>query len=302
MKKAEQDSRRAPIVASAVALVLVAIKLSVGWYAGAMVVIASAVDSGLDFLISLFNWFAIHNARKPSDELFNYGRGKIKAVASLMEGLFIALSALFILLSAGYKLYQGIPVTHTVAAVWVMAISAVITGLLVIYLGQVARKTGDMVVKADALHYRVDVLTNLGVLLALFLIQITGAHWIDPIISMVIAIYILIAAKSLIKDGLLMLLDRALDDELTARIETILKTAETRVTGFHLFRSRQADNHYFVEYHLVFDAQITLEDAHRASDRIEKQIKALEPERSWVINCHMDPYDDRRKDLKDLAL
>ncbi len=75
----------APLVAGATALVLVAVKLGVGVYAGAMVLIASAVDSGLDFLVSLFNAYAVRGAEKPRDARYNYGRGKLEGLAAFLE-------------------------------------------------------------------------------------------------------------------------------------------------------------------------------------------------------------------------
>ena len=44
--------------------------------------------------------------------------------------------------------------------------------------------------------------------------------------------------------------------------------------------------------HLVFSPGISLIKAHHAGDRIEEKIKDLIDDEEWVINAHLDPYDD----------
>lgn len=69
-----------------------------------MVLIASAIDSLLDLIVSVFNLFALKEAEKPADKDHNYGHGKIEAIAALIEGLFIGISGLYIIFSSIQKL------------------------------------------------------------------------------------------------------------------------------------------------------------------------------------------------------
>lgn len=148
-----------------------------------------------------------------------------------------------------------------------------------------------MVIKADALHYKTDVYTNVAVLVSLVLVNLTGYEIVDAIVGGCIALFIIYSAFELIKDGVLILLDRAVDDEIVKGIENIIRTTQ-KVNTYHLLKTREAGSQTFVEVHLVFDCLITLMDAHRTSDKIEEQIKKLDEKRDWVINIHMDPYDD----------
>ena len=289
-----QHIRNATVLASATALVLVILKVVVGAATGTMTLIASAVDSGLDFLISLFNNYAVRNAQKPEDELFNYGRGKIEGLASVFEGVIIAISGVFIIIGACDKLLDGSVIEQTRPAIIVMIISILLTGLLVFHLNKVARTTGNLVIKTDAVHYKMDLWTNLAILAALFLIAQTGWYWLDGAFSILIALMILKATYGLIKDGILMLMDRALDASLINRIEAII-THDKRVNGFHMLRTRHSAGVNFVDMHLVFDKNISLWNAHLISEQIENHIRELEDQR-WVINCHLDPVDDSKKD------
>ena len=148
-----------------------------------------------------------------------------------------------------------------------------------------------MVIKADALHYKTDVFSNVAVLSSLLLVTFTGYEIIDVFVGGGIAIYIIYSAYELIHDGVLVLLDRSVDEEIVSKIEDIIKEKD-KVNTYHLLKTREAGHQTFVEVHLVFNCLITLMEAHKASDSIENKIIKLDNKRDWIINIHMDPYDD----------
>ncbi len=153
-----------------------------------------------------------------------------------------------------------------------------------------------MVIKADALHYKTDVLSNLAVLCSLILVHFTSIEIFDVIIGVIIAFYIIYSAFSIIKKGVLVLLDASIDDDLVLKIEDILKN-NTNLSNFHLLKTREAANRTFVEVHIVFNTQqITLMEAHKICDNIEDRIKLIDKDRNWIVNIHLDPYDDYLKD------
>ena len=88
--------KKATIVSSATATLLIVIKLFIGLLSGSVAVLASAIDSVLDLIVSAFNYFAIAKAEQPANQTFNYGKGKIEALAAVIEGTIICMSGLFI--------------------------------------------------------------------------------------------------------------------------------------------------------------------------------------------------------------
>jgi len=283
--------KKATIVSSSVAFLLTIIKLTIGILSGSVAVLASAIDSVLDLFVSVFNYFAITNSEKPADEQFNYGRGKIEALASVIEGTIITLSGLFLFYVAIHKYLTGEISQYAQISIAVMIISLIITTALVIYLNSVAKQTNNMVIKADALHYKTDIWANMAVLLSLLLVYLTNNEIFDVIIGGLIAIYIIYSAYELIKDGVLVLLDSSLDEDIKNDIEKIIQN-EKEVNDYHWLKTRTAGSNNFVDVHLVFDCIITLMAAHRVSDNIEEKIKNLDKSKKWIINIHLDPYDD----------
>jgi len=302
MKKSSPPSspaHRATLTASLAALALTAIKLSVGLATGSVVVLASAVDSLLDFLVSSFNAYAVHSSERPSDDVYNYGRGKMEGVASLLEGLFILASALYILREAIHKFISPTSLTsvNLVYAMSAMAISLLITFFLVAYLRKLSKQSSSLIIKADTAHYEVDLLSNGGILFALVLIRFTNWNWLDPVIAVGISLFVAKAALPLLKQGLQMLLDRSLDENLVQKIRQLAESHSDKVNGLHELKTRRAGDTNFVEFHLVFDEDIKLREAHHIADEIEMQIRKLESSR-WIVNIHLDPVDDSHRDHK----
>jgi ferrous-iron efflux pump FieF len=65
----------------------------------------------------------------------------------------------------------------------------------------------------------------------------------------------------------------------------------------HELKTRRSGDTNLVEFHLVFDEDIRLREAHHIADEIEMRVRALE-HTHWIINVHLDPVDDSWRDQK----
>lgn len=290
--------KKATLVSSAIALILVIMKMAVGFISGSVAILASAIDSLLDMVISAFNYFALHNAEKEPDERFNFGRRKLEPLAALIEGTIITFSALYILYQAINKLIEGTPIEHMETSIGVMVASLIITSGLVLFLNHVSSKTGNMVIAADALHYKTDLFSTAAVLLSLLVIAYTDYTFIDPILGIGIGIYMIYSAYPIIREGIMMLLDAALDNESVEKIHTILDR-EKDLNSYHDLRTRQSGSDIYISVHLVFSVSTSLLDAHLVGDRVAAALRALFPENTVLTLIHLDPYDDSNKTLHD---
>lgn len=283
--------KRATVVASSVATLLTIVKFTIGVASGSVAVLASAIDSLLDTLISIFNFFAIKKSEEKADENFQYGKGKVQAIAGVIEGTIITISGLYIIYVAIDKYLNGRETTLLSPAIWVMILSIVITFGLVRYLLKVAKDTDNLVIKSDALHYQTDLWSNGVILLALVIVHYTGWEVVDAVFGLGIGLYIIYSAYEIIQEGVLILLDRALEKDLVIKIEKII-ASHKEVNGFHWLKTRTDGSRNFIEFHLVLQPNMYLIEAHRISDEIEEEIMALEPHKPWIITPHYDPFDD----------
>jgi len=242
-------------------------------------------------VISLFNFFAIKKSEEKANDDYQYGKGKIQAIAAVIEGTVITISGLYIIYVAIEKLIAGSETKLLTPSIIAMLFSIVVTYLLVIYLMRIAKETGSIVIKADALHYKTDLWSNAAVLLSLGLVYFTDIHSIDAIFGLGIGVYIIYSAYEIIAEGIAILLDRALDGEIVAQIGEIISN-HPEVTSYHWLKTRTDGSLNFVEFHMVLRPNMLLLEAHRIADEVEDSIMALESHKKWVITPHFDPYDD----------
>ena len=283
--------KKATLISSSTAALLVTIKMIVGIMSGSIAILASAIDSFLDLLVSIFNYFALHQSEKKADAQFNFGRGKLEAIAAVMEGTIISISGVFILYNAIDKLLHPKAIAHMDLSLIVMGISIVITAALVLFLINIAKKTNNLVIRADALHYQTDLYTNGAVLIALGVIHFTDFEMIDPILGIAIAIFMVYSAYPIVKEGILMLMDIALDEDEIEKIQDYLLLVDNINSSHHL-TTRRSGSDIFITVHVVFNISISLYDAHRISDNIEEGLQGIFKHERVHSIIHMDPYDD----------
>jgi cation diffusion facilitator family transporter len=284
-----------------VALFLALIKFSVWIISGSVSLLSSAIDSLLDSLVSIFNYFAIKFALEPADEEHPYWHWKIEWIAATIEWTVIILSWLYIIYAWVNKVLDPEPIVYINWTIIVILISIIATGGLVYFLNYVYKITNNLVIKGDSLHYKMDLFTNVAILCVLgVLFFFPALSFIDWIVWILIWLYIIYEAYSLIKQGIDLLLDKVLEEHEDVKKIIDKYLENNRFDSYHCFKTRAWWSHdKFVEFHFVMNPKTTILESHKLWDEIEKEIKKLDINSYWYIVWHADPYDDfLRNDCK----
>ncbi|WP_300381820.1 cation diffusion facilitator family transporter, partial [uncultured Alcanivorax sp.] len=189
------------------ALLLIAAKTVAWLMTGSVSLLASLVDSVMDSLASLINFFAIRYSLVPADEEHRFGHGKAEALAGLGQAIFIAGSSLFLIQQSVFKLMDPQPIEQNAVGVAVMVFSILLTFGLLLIQKFVVRETGSTAIEADSLHYLSDLSVNAGIILVLVVSQY-GFLWLDGAMGLVIALFILYSAWSIAGESIQLLLAR----------------------------------------------------------------------------------------------
>ena len=269
-----------------VALVLIAAKLAVWLITDSVALLSSLIDSTLDAGASLVNLLAVAHALTPADREHRFGHGKAEPLAGLAQAAFIAGSSIFLLFEAGHRILTPRLVQHGDLGIAVMVLSITATLGLVAFQRFVVRRTGSLAISADSLHYKGDLLANLGVIMALVLSTRFGWHYADPILAIVVALYLIQGAWRISRLSLDQLMDRELPDEQRQQIREIAMS-HTEVRNVHEMRTRASGLQTFIQMHLELDGSMALHRAHDIADAVELQIMQEFPGAEVII--HQDP-------------
>jgi len=278
--------RWATLASVSVACVLILAKLVAALMTGSVSMLSSLVDSLLDAFTSAVNLFAVRHALQPADREHRFGHGKAEPLAGLVQAAFIAGSGVFIVVEAVQRLSQGHVIENSNVGIGVMVVSIIVTLGLVIFQNIVVRRTQSTAISADALHYRMDLMINGSVIVALVASSKFGIAWMDSAVAIAIAAYIAISSWSVARRSLDLLMDREFPEEERTRIkEIVLSHPEAR--GLHDLRTRSSGVQPFVQFHLELDPHLSLVRAHELADEVEAMIIAEFKGAEVII--HQDP-------------
>jgi len=264
---------------------LIIIKLAVGLLSGSVSILSEAIHSSMDLIAALIAFFSVRVSDNPPDPEHPYGHGKIENISGVIEALLIFAAAGWIIIEAVKKLTGGPIVLESVGlGTLVMVIAAIINTLVSTRLYKVARDTNSVALEADALHLRTDVYTSLGVAAGLGLIILTGLKWLDPIVAIMVAVFIIFESFQLLRRAFSPLLDAAWR---LSEVKDLERTLEQMKVNFHELRTRVAGNYRFIDLHIEIPEHVSVGDAHKYCDEIEDELKKRYNNLS--ITIHVEP-------------
>lgn len=265
--------RRAAQASVSVSLFLVAIKTFAYFASHSVALLASLADSALDLFTAGLNLFAIHEALAPADKEHRFGHGKAEPLAGLAQGAFITASAMFLVIQAVQRLLNPQPIDHGLEALLVMLVSIAMAIGLILYERSVIKRTGSLAVSADQTHYLGDLVTNVGVVIAILLATVLGWQSADPIIALFVAAVLVGSAWLVFRKCLDQLMDHELPDADREKIVSIVR-AHPQVKNLHDLKTRAAGLYTFIQCHIELDPDMPLAEAHAVSDEVEHDLCA----------------------------
>lgn len=279
------------------AAILIFAKLTAWMLTGSISVLASLVDSLMDIIASIINLFAVRYSLQPADAEHRFGHGKAEPLAGLAQAAFITGSAVFLILHAVERLRFPHELQDTGIGIAVMVLAIGLTLGLLLIQRYVIKRTASTAIRADALHYGTDLLTNLSIIFALILASF-GWIWADAVFAVAVAIYIFYSALRIGYEAFQQLMDRELPAEVHEQILSIARQ-NPAVLGAHGLRTRQSGQAKFIQLHLELDDNLSLFDAHAIGDQVEHNILAILPEAEIII--HQDPASLKDRPRRNLT-
>jgi ferrous-iron efflux pump FieF len=285
---------RATYASVAISVVLIVIKFVAWIVTGSVAILSSLVDSMLDVVASTVNLFAVRHAVEPADREHRFGHGKAEPLAALAQSAFLAGGALLLTFQAVSRMIDPAPVSRAMIGIVVIVIATLLDGLLVLYQRYVVAKTASLAIGADELHFRSDMIVNVGVLAALIIDLKVDMPILDAAFGGAIGLWIIYGSVRLLLQSLSQLMDHELPDEERARIRQIVEQVAD-VAAIHDLRTRIAGPTAFIQLHLELDGAMTLTRAHEIADVVEHRMRDAYPHAEIIVHQEPAGLDDPRQ-------
>ncbi len=287
--------KQAAAASISVGLLLIAIKGYAYYTTQSVSLLASLMDSFFDTFASAITVASVLHAATPADAQHRFGHGKMEALSALAQAVFVFVTACFLLFEAAQRLIKPVVIENPTIGIAVTAISIALTLALVTFQRRVIARTQSVAISADHLHYKGDLLMNLGVIAALVITAYSGFAAIDALFALGIALHLLAGVWSIVRQSVDILMDKELP--LATRKDILaLINRHPKAVDVHDLRTRSTGERIFIEFHLELDGGMSLKAAHAVTEEIEKMIFDAYPASEVIIHQEPAGLDDHRID------
>jgi divalent metal cation (Fe/Co/Zn/Cd) transporter len=170
-------------------------------------------------------------------------------------------------------------------ALGVMAVSIVVNIWRARALSQVAHKYSSQALEADALHFSTDIYSSLAVIAGLASVRWLHFRLGDPLVALVVAILVAVAAVRLTARAVNDLMDIAPGSVVEQVRQSITETRD--IHSYDQLRIRHSGNRTFIDVTIRVDPRLPLTRAHEVTRNLEQAIAQRLPDADVVI--HVEP-------------
>ncbi len=271
----------------AIYIVVFALKLTVFFVSGVMVLLAEALHTLSDIIISIFLLAASVWSRKAPDTLHIFGHGRAQNAAALVAAtLFISVTSLRLYEEAIPRLWHEAAGDHRNLhlVLGVIIVSMLLAGAPLLQL--LRSRARGAAAKAQLMELVNDQLGLVAALLGTLFVM--GGHpTADPIAAIVVATIIALNAIGLIRENWSFLMGRSPDPEVLGEIERRARSVDG-VLGVHGLRAELVgQDTIYAGLHIVVKRGLAIEQADRIAEEVIRRLRDGNPRCESVI--HMDP-------------
>ncbi|RTI17248.1 cation diffusion facilitator family transporter [Thermus scotoductus] len=287
-------AERAARLSLLVALWVLGLKSLAYLLTGSVALLSDVLESTVNVAATLLALFAIRFAQRPPDETHPFGHSKAEYFSAVLEGVLVVLAAFLIAKESIPRLLHPRPLGDLGPGLLVSLLASLINGLLAWHLLRQGRRLRSPALTADGYHVLSDVLTSVGVLAGVSLAWATGLWVLDPLLALLVAGNILLMGFRLVRQSVGGLMDEGLSPAEVSRIrKTIAEALGGRALEVHDLKTRKAGNRAFLEFHLVVPGSMTVEEAHRLCDELERALEESFP--GLAVTIHVEPESERKR-------
>lgn len=272
-----------------VSCLLASVKIFSGIVGNSYALIADGIESIADIFTSSMVLTGLYFASKPADEDHPYGHGKAEPFAGVVVSMGIFVAAMVIVVQS---IYEIITPHHAPAPFTLLVLILVITTKE--YLFRLVIKVGTSVnsiaVKSDAWHHRSDAITSAAAFIGISIALLggTGYESADDFAALFASVIIIINAYRIFKPALFELLDTAPPVQVIQKVRGTASKVEN-VMGIDKCFVRKMGFDYFVDIHVLVDANLPVHKGHEIAHRVKDELMMEFSNISDVL-VHIEPF------------
>ncbi|MEW6200347.1 MAG: cation diffusion facilitator family transporter [bacterium] len=299
-EKCKRCADRALMVSFWGNLSLVLLKATIGLIGGSKGLLADALHSASDALLSLVAMVTTSISKKPPDENHPYGHGKIEFITASIIGIFLFGIATMIFIESFELVLAGGP-KHPpkMITLWTALFAALCSFLFGSYALCPGRKVNSPVLIANSSENRADALSSVGVAVGIVL-SIVGLKLFDPLAAIVVSFLIYRASIHIFSGGINGLIDASIPGNLKKQIAAIIQSVNG-VKCLYYLRARQVGTDIALDTGIMIDPAKTVSECHDIIAEVRSELRRrFENIHDVIINVHTPQESKRKQKISEL--
>ena len=250
-------------------LVITVVEIAGGILSGSLALLSDALHNLSDTFATFIAYLAILIGKREANQKKTFGYKRMEILAALINAVILIVISVFLMREAWYRLQNPAPINSMIMLVVGMV------GLLAnLYAVLILRKDASksLNVRAAYIHLIGDSLSSVVVIIGSVLIRIFKIDWIDPIITVVISIYIIRSGFVILKESVNILMQSAPDHLDLTLIKNRVEQVPEVLNIHHIHAWMLTDSEIHLEAHVELKDDLKLSQVKKIQHKIEKYL------------------------------
>ena len=270
------------LISLVTAVLLTLAKVIVALLTSSLSVWTEAADSVLDIVNLSLGFWAVREAAKPPDREHRYGHAKFESLVSYTEAIFVLIIIAFVANELVRRLIEPFVISVNVVSLAILFSTLSVDMAIALLNLHAFEIYSSYLLKTNYVNFMEDVVRSIAVIIALYTAEY-GLYYADLIVAVLLLSVLLKEVFEIIRKSAYELVDKTPEE-----LDSIVRTAAKGIDGLRRVarvRGRKVGDIVFMDVIIEVDPQITIRDAHKIADKLERKIKQAVPNADVIVHC-----------------
>lgn len=256
-----------------VSVLLLAVKFIAYYATHSVSILTDALESIVNVAAGFIGLYSLYIASKPRDADHPYGHGKAEFLSAAIEGTLIGSAGAIIMYKAIQHLIFPVALEKIDYGIWLVASTAVVNFILGYYCLTTGKRNNSPALIASGKHLQTDTWSTVGIIAGLVLIFFTGLKWIDSVVAMAFAVFIMYTGYKILRSSIAGIMDEADVKLLTRMVDLLNANRSENWVDLHNLRVIKYGTILHVDCHLTVPWYLNINEAHLEIDQLAALIR-----------------------------
>ena len=242
-----------------------------GIVSGSLALISDALHNLSDVISVILAYMAHRIGLKPQTIQSTFGYKRAEILAAFINAITLIVISVYLLVEAGKRFLNPKEVDY----IWMLSLGIlgfVANGLSVLILHQ--NKEENLNIRAAYLHLIGDALTSLAVIAGAVFIWLFEVYWIDPLVTVLISIYIFVHTFKILKESIGILMQFAPTQIDQNEVISVLQEIEQISSVHHIHLWQLSDHQIYFEAHLVLNSNFPVSATQSVTENAKRLLNS----------------------------